>query len=84
MSSSREQTQHARGIGVVVGFLQQMLIDDHDGVGAQHRALWMSSEHRARLVAGQPLRIVHGLLVGGGLLGDVGWINRERDGSVAQ
>ena len=81
MSSSREQAQHARGVGVVGRLLQQMLVDDHDGVGAEHRAFRMTREHRARLVAGQPLRVVHRRLVRAGVLGT--WAGSTVNGIAA-
>lgn len=79
-----QQAQHANCIFLVGRLFQQVLVREHDGVGAQDEALRKLFSNSCRLVAGQTLRVQQRHLARAGRLRNVGGLYSKRDTGIAQ
>ena len=77
MRASGKQAQHARGIFRVCRLFQQVVIHHNHGVGSEYHIVGVPRKDGAGFVAGQALRVVQGLFLWQGLLGDVGRFDGE-------
>jgi len=84
MTSTREQAQHANGIGWVAGLAQNLTINNNDGVRAQNDVMRPVMKHRQGFFPRQAFRTSLRELSCLRRLRDIGGLYHEWNASIAE
>ncbi|MDT4866858.1 hypothetical protein FQZ97_1017390 [compost metagenome] len=87
MRAARQPAQHGGGIGCIQGLAEDLVVQDHLGVGAQHhgtRRAHHLQQAGACLLAGDPAHVLRGGFAGLAIFGDVEVDAAERETQAGQ
>src|SRR5437588_11862232 len=84
MRTTREQSQHAGGIGCIARFTEDFFVDHDDGIRPEHAVLRIATRNCQRFLPSESLRTLYGQFAIVRTFVDVSGLYREGNTSTPQ